>query len=247
MKKVPWTDLVEWKDSEGHHHTEAASPALTTRDLARTTQIRRGKNYPGRPHFEGLYWFSGTAAHVWHESMLEHDTLLVIDFRGVTRSISAQPFQLKFTDGLAHVPDYFLEAVDGTQSVVDVRPLEHIDDDFLKKAEDTRRVCDAVGWTYEIHTGQPPVIMENLRWLSAYRFPTQAPSADLADQILSAADNGRELRDVVDAVDIPNRGHVVPNVFNLMWSHALVFDLRHPLSWATQIRRDDDARRTFTS
>jgi hypothetical protein len=231
-----WTDRVEWKDDRGQLHSEIASDRLTAGALSGLSRFRTGNNYKYRQHFEGFYWFSQLDEHVWHESMLERDVLLYLDFATRATSVDSQPFQLDFIDGSVHVPDYLFVAEDGTQTVIDVRPLDRVDELFLAKAANTRRVCDAVGWTYEIHTGQPRAAIENQRFLAGYRFPDQSPSPQTAERILAAVGRGAALSDVVDEVAQRGRGEMVPYVYSLMWAREIRFDQRVPLSWATKLK-----------
>ncbi|MEC5185888.1 hypothetical protein RCH12_003366 [Cryobacterium sp. MP_3.1] len=65
------------------------------------------------------------------ESGFEQTALMVLDFDGDVAGIAAQPFLIDFgrkQSPSTHVPDFFSVRRDGTQSVLDVRPVTRLND-----------------------------------------------------------------------------------------------------------------------
>ena len=86
--------------------------------------------------------------------------------------IVAQPFLIQTpVDGKRrrHIPDYLLLTDDGPV-VVDVKPADLLDDPAVAKTfEWVRAVVESLGWSFEVASEQPRVLMENIRFLAGYR------------------------------------------------------------------------------
>ena len=70
-----------------------------------------------------------------------------------------------------HIPDYLL-LTDANPVLVDVKPREHAND--TKVAETfawVQNEVESLGWRFEIASEQPPVLLDNVRFLAGYRRP----------------------------------------------------------------------------
>ncbi|WP_308297174.1 MULTISPECIES: TnsA-like heteromeric transposase endonuclease subunit [unclassified Streptomyces] len=67
-------------------------------------------SYRGQRNFTGWYWSATGGGHVPHESWLERDHLMRLDFDPAVVGMAAQPFALSWRDGgmgpLTHTPDF---------------------------------------------------------------------------------------------------------------------------------------------
>jgi hypothetical protein len=114
------------------------------------------------------------SAHVIYESRLELSRLLMADFDRSVRFIVAQPFLIRSkVQGVVrrHIPDYLL-LTDTDPVMVDVKPREQVSD--TKVAETfawVQQVIESLGWRFEIASEQPPVLLDNVRFLAGYRRP----------------------------------------------------------------------------
>jgi hypothetical protein len=78
--------------------------------------VRQIRSFAGQHHYPGLFWSVTTGKHVWYESLLERDRLLLADFNPDVVGIAAQPMWLVGKDtGVTrrHVPDLLLALSDG--------------------------------------------------------------------------------------------------------------------------------------
>ena len=68
-----------------------------------------------------------------------------------------------------HIPDYLLLTEDGPV-VVDVKPADLLDDpEVAETFEWVRDVVESLGWSFEVASEQPRVMMDNVRFLAGYR------------------------------------------------------------------------------
>lgn len=135
--------------------------------------------------YSGWLWAATTRSLVGQEkSLLERDRVWLADFDPTVRWIASQPFWLSGRDGTTlrrHVPDFLLEHVDGSYTVVDVKPEELLTTpEVTAVLAWTAHLCSAEGWRYEIWSGGDPIRLRNLRFLAARRrltFSTRTPSS----------------------------------------------------------------------
>jgi len=106
------------------------------------------------------------------ESLLEREYLLAADNAPDIVAIAAQPLALLWPRATQrnrdHVPDFFVRLASGVGRLIDVRSPKAAE----KHAEQstlTRKVCDEIGWEYEVFTGLPRELAHNLRWLAGCR------------------------------------------------------------------------------
>jgi hypothetical protein len=79
--------------------------------VAEGLPVRPIRSFAGQHHYPGLFWSVTTGKHVWYESLLERDRLLLADFDPDVVGIAAQPMWL-VGEGKGvtrrHVPDLLL-------------------------------------------------------------------------------------------------------------------------------------------
>jgi hypothetical protein len=112
---------------------------------------------------------------------------------------------------------------------------------FAKKLAEfalTRKVCDVIGWEYEVFTGLSPELAHNLRWLAGYRHDRNAPSVEIAESIQRCFSVPVPLE--VGLGEASGRtGRSVElttaNVLHLIWRRKLSADLTRPLSMSSEV------------
>ncbi|MFI9740764.1 TnsA-like heteromeric transposase endonuclease subunit [Nocardia sp. NPDC052278] len=187
--------------------------------------MRSFPSYRGQSAFAGWWWLATTGEHVGHESWLERDNLIALDFDPDVVGVVSQPFWLHWTDDVRarrHAPDYFVRMRDGAGLVVDVRADDRIEPEDAAAFAATERACDQVGWGYRRVGVLDPVLAANLRWLAGYRHP-RCLRPGLVAEVERVFDGRIELGCGVAAVGDPIV--VLPTVFHLLWSGRLAADL----------------------
>ena len=99
------------------------------------------------------------------ESLSERDRLWFADFDPQVCWISSRPFWVSGRDRSTlrhHVPDFMLASLDGSYTVVDVKPRDLMDEPSVAEISDwTRHLCTAKGWRYAVWSGGDPVVLRN--------------------------------------------------------------------------------------
>ncbi|WP_327287533.1 TnsA-like heteromeric transposase endonuclease subunit [Streptomyces sp. NBC_01198] len=179
----------------------------------------------GGESFEGWYFCATTGGHIGYESWLERDRLILLDADPQVRGIASQPFWLHWHDGRRqrrHAPDYFVRLANGRGRVVDVRAADRVDDAAAEAFAATARACRAVAWEFERAGVPDPVPMANMRWLSRYR-RLRCLRPHVAAALLEVFAEPGPLRPEAGRVGDPLM--VLPVLFHLLWSGALVTDV----------------------
>lgn len=217
------------------------SPDVGSVPLERATPIREFFSWPGKRNYEGLYWSSTNRRHVDFESLLERDYLLAADNASDIVAIAAQPLALlwpRATRGNRdHVPDFFVRLANGDGRLIDVRSPKGVEK-YAEQSTLTRKICDEIGWEYEVFTGLSPELAQNLRWLAGYRHDRNAPPAEIAESITRCFAEpvalevglGEASRRTGRSVE-----HTTANVLNLIWRRHLSADLSRPLSMSSEV------------
>lgn len=219
--------------------------ALDGVDVVRGLPVRRIRSHAGQRHYPGSFWSATTGAHVDYESRLELDRLWLADFDPAVAWMASQPLWLSGQDGSArrrHAPDLLLQGQDGSYTVVDVKPAE-----FAARPEVadvfawTGRLCAAKGWRFEVWSGAPAVVLDNVRMLASAR------RADLVDPhaaatVLEVVSSGMSISALM-AVASPRvpRSRALPGLLLLLWSGQLATDLEQPLSGDSLVSRPESA------
>jgi hypothetical protein len=165
------------------------------------------------------------------ESLEEMRLLVALDFLGASEVLS-QPFRLDFDHAGGqswHIPD-FLAVIGGGMWLLDVRPMELVQDADALKFAAAREVAAACGWRYSVVPGWRPHVWSALDHLSSRRRPAR-DLLGMRDQLLTAV-GGREGRvmtfsALADATSVPSVGRA--NIVRLLWQRELGIDLGSPL------------------
>ncbi|GAA2126817.1 hypothetical protein GCM10009759_79330 [Kitasatospora saccharophila] len=176
--------------------------------------------------FAGWYYSATVRDHVGYESWLERDRLILLDRDPEVTAIASQPFWLHWHDGVRmrrHAPDYFVRLADGRARVVDVRAEDDMDEATRESFAATEHACRAVGWDFAVVGRLDPVFMANVRWLHRYRRARCGRPAEVADRLLEVFREPKGLWEGAGLVG--DRLEVLPVLFHLLWSGALVTDL----------------------
>lgn len=198
--------------------------------------VRTFPTYPGQQNYPGLLWSATTSTLIGYESLLERDRLWLADFDPQVRWIAGQPFWMSGRDGSRlrrHVPDFLLET-DGGFLVVDVKPAAMLD--HPKVAEQLAwcgQLCADRGWSYEVWSGEDPVVLRNVRFLAAGR-RGWATDPDLLHEVEQHAAPGRTLAQVADLAGAGEQGarpasHARAALLALLWAGKCKVDLAKPL------------------
>lgn len=134
------------------------------------------------------------------------------------------------------MPDLLLLHESGAVTVVDVKPAERLQDSQVSAVfEWTEQVVARRGWAFEAWSGADATLLENVRFLAAYR-----RRSVVCDQLLPVALT--EARSCATLVELEQRltAHaplelVRPVVRHLVWTGELTAELHHPLSAGTPV------------
>lgn len=165
-----------WFDEHGQIRRAHIGEINRLHDASPGFAVRRAPKYKGQLSYQGHYWFAGVQALVWHESMAEYATLMLLDHSRTVHNVFTQPLVLFFPDGTRHTPDYLMDDGGGQRVVVDVHIESMTKDADREKFELTRLACNALGWEYLLFDELPEVVVWNLEMIARYRHPRYAPS-----------------------------------------------------------------------
>lgn len=225
-------------------------PAVT--QPVRISQLRRGhftdawpwrrfRSHQGQAHLSGSYWAATTGGHVVYESRLELARLLLADFDPKVADIYAQPCRLVARrDGRVrhHVPDFLLVSDDEVVTVVNVKPASQLGDARIVEALAWPGIVFGDhGWGYEIWSGCDPVVLDNVRFLAAYRRRMVVDDATV-DRACQRLVDGEPLAVAERRLAAGAPVHTVrAGLLAGLWRGRLTADLSRPLSGATILRR----------
>ncbi|WP_267890608.1 TnsA-like heteromeric transposase endonuclease subunit [Mycobacteroides abscessus] len=226
---------------DGAVHNLRLSPDVGSLEVARMTPIREFFSWPGKRNYEGLYWSSTNRAHVDFESLLEREYLMAADHAPDIVAIAAQPLAVLWPHGTPshrdHVPDFFVRLTNGDGRLIDVRSPKGAQKHH-EQSTMTRKVCDEIGWEYEVFTGLAPELAHNLRWLAGYRHDRNAPSHEVAASIRPcfaaptplAVGLGEASARICRSIEV-----TTAHVLHLLWRGQLSTDLTTPLSMSSEV------------
>lgn len=224
-------ELVQWLDYAGGVWTAQVSPALLGEDLADTSPIRTGAQYPNRRNRHGWYAWTGWSRHIWFESALEMETLVDLDQRGAVVAIAAQPMRVLFGDAspcVSHVPDYFAVRSDGGRVLIDVKPRSRMTAKVAQQFAETARVCALVGWAHEVIHEASDERRRNLAWLREFRHTRCHPSPEQFERVLEVFRSGRSIGEGRTMVDLRYPMNAMPTIGHLLWHRHLAADWERP-------------------
>lgn len=236
---------VLFRLDDEHVENVAVSPDLTRTHLHLARPMRAFYSWRGKRNLEGLHYFQTTGTHIPFESRLEAQYLLTADFDPDIVAVSAQPLAFLWprdTPGRKnHVPDFFVRHANGDGTIVDVRAARYLDK-AADQFEATRRVCEQVGWGYEVWTGLDRYLMDGITFVSGYRDGRCAPTDDVHQALLAVYQRPTPLEDGLPwasrRAGVPT--HVaLTGLYHLVWRGVLGMDMTRPLSlrtsvWATE-------------
>ncbi len=188
--------------------------------------VRSFPSYRGQRNFPGWWWSSTTGRHVGHESWLERDHAMLLDFDPDVVGFASQPFWLHWSGergNARHAPDFFARRGDGTGVVLDVRADDRVKPEDAEAFAVMARACEVVGWSFQRVGTVAPVLAANVRWLSRYRHPRCGRREDVAGRLLEVFATPRRLLD--GAVAVADTLVVLPVLYHLLWRRVLVADL----------------------
>jgi hypothetical protein len=213
----------------------AVSSSLGKVDAAAVVRggpVRSFPFYRGQRNYPGWLWTATTRSLVTYESLLERDRLWLADFDPTVRWIASQPFWLSGGDGSTsrrHVPDFLLEHVDGSYTVVDVKPEDLLTTPEVIAVFDwTARLCSARGWRYEVWSGEDPIRLRNLRFLAAGR-RLDWVDHDALVKVAAAGAPGMTLAQVQESAGVAG-ATARAALLSLLWFGHWTTDMSRPLS-----------------
>ncbi|WP_327222619.1 TnsA-like heteromeric transposase endonuclease subunit [Streptomyces platensis] len=137
------------------------------------------------------------------------------------------------------MPDFLLVRRSGTVRIVNVKPASRLQDPKVAQALAwPGQSVERHGWEYEIWSGAAPTLLENIRFLAAYRRPGVVPVDEVE----------RAWQEVVDGEELAlaerrlagdrKREEARPALMALLWDGRLTTDLEaRPLSGECVLRR----------
>ncbi|APZ33076.1 hypothetical protein BOH66_01245 [Microbacterium aurum] len=218
---------------------------LLDRELYDVDPVRRGAAYPRQRNYHGYFSMASTGEHVWHESLLERDCLMWLDWATDIVAISSQPMKLTTADGEVHYPDLLGLDANGTQTVYDVKPLARINEKARAQFAWTRDVCADIGWDYRVLTELPIQYKVNLTWFAQFRHHGHHPGAAEETSALEAFREGWTIHDAVRAMPAHSMARARSNVFHLLWTGALTCDMNARMSDRTLLHPRHTTRQEF--
>ena len=232
-------DVLQWNDTSATLWTMSVSPSVLREDLMNVLPIRQGSQYKNRPNRHGYYYWQRTASHVWHESRLEMESLVELDFSGQVLAVAAQPFRMLFRSESAcvlHDPDYLAVLANGDIVVFDVKPSSRMTPEVETQFAETARVCAAVGWQYQVLNEREPIRTRNLEYLRASRHSRCHPDQVLFEQALNVFEGGRT---ILQGRSMLNRRHPAlagAYINHLIWHGHLQVDLSQRLDLSNTVK-----------
>ncbi len=222
MRKVPFRDL-------------------RLADFTWSVPWRSFRSVHGQTHHSGRYASATMAGPVVYESRLELARLLLADMDPAVRGIYAQPCHLTARVGdrvRRHVPDFLLAMASGTVRVINVKPADRLADPKIVEALAwPGELIERHGWEYEIWSGADRVLLENVRFLAAYRRSGVVPEAEI-EQAWQTVRDGDQLADAERRLAAGRPDYEArPPLPALVWSGRLTTDLSRPLSGDRVLRR----------
>lgn len=232
---------VEFTDACGIRHHERLASCWDVR-FEDAAPVRPFRWLTGQRHFPGWWWSATTGRHVGHESWLERDHAMMLDFDPQVVAFSSQPFWLSWPASgkvRRHVPDYFARLADGTGVVIDVRADDQIPAKDAEVFKMTAHACVNAGWGYRRVGVVGTVLAANVRWLAGYRHP-RCMNLGRAVRLREVFADPAPLLAGARAAGDPFA--VLPVLYHLLWAGVLVTDLASaPLSGESVVTADGGA------
>ena len=237
---MPPTASIRYEDETVR---EVPLAELRVTDFRGSKPWRTVRSVHGMAHHSGSYASATMNGHVVYESRLELARLLLADFDPAVRGIYAQPCRMSVKiDGRMrhHVPDFLLVMESGVVQVVNVKPADLLADPKIKDALAwPGKVVEGHGWGYEVWCGADPIVLENVRFLAAYRRPGVVPAEEI-ERAWASVQDGDQLAAAENRLAEERDPHEVrPSIMALLWAGRLTTDLTSPLSGDWVLRRSE--------
>jgi hypothetical protein len=231
--------LVRWKTGAQTIHEAPSNRALLSRHLYLAEAFRKPKSYPRQRNYYGLYYFSQTRSHVWHESLNEANMMMFLDHTASISEITSQPMQMVFADGGRHVPDLMALHTNHRQVVYDIKPANRLGSKEIEQFAKTSAVCAAVGWDYQVLPGLPEQVQTNLTWLSYFKHTNFAPTPHEAAALLAALDEPLQFDSAAAILRPDSVRSGRSSLLHLLWTRAVSIDVTQTINSTSVIKRTD--------
>ncbi|WP_167738007.1 TnsA-like heteromeric transposase endonuclease subunit [Cryobacterium sp. MDB2-10] len=233
--------LVQWKPTAKTKMEAPADRTLLSRHLYLAEPFRKPKSYPRQRNYYGLYYFSQTKTHVWHESLNEANMMMYLDHVESITAINSQPMEIRFADGLRHVPDLMALHSNHRQVVYDIKPTAKITSKALEQFAKTQAVCTKVGWGYEVLAGLPEQVQTNLSWLNYFHHPLFAPEREATSRLLAALTAPARFDEAAHILSPQAIAYGRSALFHLLWLRVVRADMSARINGNTLIERSPHA------
>ncbi|MGO4104680.1 TnsA-like heteromeric transposase endonuclease subunit [Leifsonia sp. YAF41] len=233
--------LVRWAPTAKTTSEAPADRPLLSRHLYLAEPFRKPTSYPRQRNYYGLYFFSQTGSHVWHESLNEANMMMYLDHVESISAIASQPMEMVFADGGRHIPDLIALHSDYRQVVYDIKPASKISSKALEQFAKTQAVCAAVGWDYQVLAGLPDQVQSNLTWLSYFKHPLFSPVEDATSELLVTLTPSTRFDDAALTLSPGSLADGRSALFHLLWLRVVHVDMTTPIDGNTLIERSPHA------
>lgn len=232
---------VHWITPSGKVLNAPADPALLDKNLFEAGRIRVGNHYPRQRNYHGLYFFSQTGKHVWHESLLEARSLTGLDLYKSIEAIASQPCRIEFADGTTHFPDYLALHTSGRQVLYDVKPESRITDSVIDQFARTLALCELVGWGYSILTELSPQEQLNVTYVSYFKHPLFHPGPEAVVRLLDELNQPKSFLEAAQALRSKTLPDARASLLHLIWQGTVQTDLKLHLGDNSLVERSSGA------
>lgn len=229
--------LVRWKPPQSSVQESPAGRSLLGRHLYLARPFRQPTSYPRQRNYYGLYYFSQTRAHVWHESLNEANMMTYLDHAESIQAIAAQPMEIVFADGGRHVPDLIALHGNHRQVVYDIKPAARITSKALEQFAKTQAVCATVGWGYEVLPGLPEQMQTNLTWLAHFKHPHFHPGPTATATLLANLETPLGFDTAAELLCPGKLPQGRSGLFHLLWLRTVGTDLNLRINSTTLVER----------
>lgn len=198
--------------------------------------------YRGKKHYSGWMFSTTMTDLIPYESITEYTRLELADFDNSVNAIASQPFQLTWKDSRGTekkaIPDFFLQHVDRSVTVVEVKTDSAMDNpDVKRRMRAIKNIVTDRGWTFELWSPNSvgATYTANICFLAGFK-----SSARIDPQILDELANRRVYREtargLAEAFRHFDRRVVLPAVWHCLWTGTIHADLAvSPLRLSTQL------------
>ncbi|NCD18816.1 MAG: TnsA-like heteromeric transposase endonuclease subunit [Actinobacteria bacterium] len=227
---------LTWRGPDNDvRHCDATSNALSV-PFHRAAQARSEASRVGQGNRPGFYWCGQTGEMLRHESLAELTGLFWLDHTQPIEGIAIRPMCVTWRDGLEHYPAVYILTRDGGGRVCDiVNPLAPIDPETSRRME---HMCRQIGWQYLLVTPLTDTTRNGLEFIANYRRPALAPDHTTEIALFDFIGHGKrsvgECANFLDSQRPPRRVH---ELYHLMWTRQVAFDIRRPLTPQTPLTK----------